>query len=73
MSTVTVTCPPTTPFGRKSYTLTFSKLPGQKFGPFGLAEAIQDLTVSALLDPLAARSLVMDAATGGSATTETGE
>jgi hypothetical protein len=54
--TVTVTCK------RKRYTLTFSKLAGEKFGPYGFAEAIGQLRVAALLSPLDARDLVMDAA-----------
>lgn len=61
-STVTVT------YRNKRYYLTFSRLPGKKFGPWTQAEAIRDLTVSALLDRLDARTLVMDAAQDGAAT-----
>ena len=56
--TVTVT------YARKRWTLTFSKLPDHKpFGPYDFAEAIGQLRVGALLEPLEARNLVMDAAT----------
>ncbi|MFD3923074.1 hypothetical protein [Streptomyces sp. NPDC058595] len=66
VSTVTV---------RKSgtrYVSEFSALPGQTFGPWAFAEMIRDLTISALLEPLAARDLVIDAALGGEATATTG-
>jgi hypothetical protein len=48
----------------------FSPLPGRTFGPWDLPEMIQDLTISALLTPLQAREVVMDAAVLGEATTE---
>jgi hypothetical protein len=51
--------------------LQFSQLPGKTFGPWGFAEIIRELTVSALLSPLAARNLVIDASTG-TATAEMG-
>jgi hypothetical protein len=60
--TVTVTC------ARKRYTLTFSKLPGQSFGPYEFAEAISQLYVCALLSRPDARNLVMDAATSAKRT-----
>lgn len=50
----------------------FSALPGRVFGPWDMAEMIQDLTISALLPRLDARTLVMEAAVKGSATAETG-
>jgi hypothetical protein len=56
----------------KRFTLTFSKLQGQTFGPYEFAEAVRDLRVSALLAPLAARDLVLDAHAQGSATAPTG-
>lgn len=62
MSTVTVTKK-----GQK-FTVTFSRLPAHTFRPWGFPETIRDLTISALLTPLAARDLVMDAAVQGSAT-----
>lgn len=65
VSTVTVTRCGT------QYTLQFSQLPGKTFGPWGFAEIIRELTVSALLSPLAARNLVIDASTG-TATAEMG-
>ena len=65
MSTVTVTCK------NSWYRLAFSKLPGSEFGPYRFAEAITDLRVSALLSPIDARNLVMDATTEGTATRET--
>ena len=75
--TVTVTASKTMrKFGdetSRAYTLTFSKLPGQPFGPYSFTQAVRDLRVSALLEPLAARDLVLDATTEGTATTETGE
>lgn len=54
----------------RAFTLTFSKLPGQSFGPYSFSEAVRDLRVSALLAPLAARNLVLDAMSGP-ATAET--
>jgi len=54
--TVTVT------YARKRWTLEFSKLPGQTFGPYDLPEAAGQLRVAALLEPLAARELLLDAA-----------
>lgn len=56
--------------GAAGFIFTWSHLPGQTFGPYPLTEAIRDLTFSALLDPLDARSVVMDAASNGSATWE---
>jgi hypothetical protein len=56
----------------KRFRVEFSRLPGQSFGPWSFAETIRDLTVSALLEPLQARDLVMDAAVKGSATSQTG-
>lgn len=67
MDTVTVTSK------RSKFTVEFSRLPGQTFGPWTLVETIQDLTVSALLSPVDARDLVLSAAVTGSATTETGD
>lgn len=62
--TVTVTC-------RNSwYRLAFSRLPGQEFGPWRFAETVRDLRVSALLSPVDARSLVMEATTLGTATAQ---
>lgn len=61
MSTVTVTA------RGKRFTLAFSQLPGRTFGPWGFAETVRDLRVSALLAPVDARNLVMDAAVSGSA------
>lgn len=55
----------------KKFTLVFSKLPGRTFGPYDFAEAVRDLTVSALLSPMDARNLVMDAGANGTAQTET--
>ena len=49
----------------------FSALPGRTFGPWGMAEMIQDLQVSALLPALDARDLVFDAAVLGEATADT--
>jgi hypothetical protein len=77
MSTVTVTASKNfRQFGAETsqaFTLEFSKLPARDFGPYSFTEAVRDLRVSALLEPLAARNLVLDAATSGTATTETGE
>ena len=52
------------------YVCEVSQLPGQTFGPWDMPEMIQDLTISALLTPLQARDVVMDAAIHGEATTE---
>lgn len=57
---------------RKRFTLEFSALPDQSFGPYGFAEAISQVGFAALLSPIDARNLVMDAAVDGAATAETG-
>lgn len=57
-------------YGKSRFKVSFSLLPGRSFGPWELPETIRDLTVSALLSPLDARTLVCDAAVKGSATTE---
>jgi hypothetical protein len=55
--TVTVT------YRRKRWYLAFSKLPDHApFGPYDFAEAAGQLRVAALLDSLAARELLLDAA-----------
>lgn len=56
----------------KRFVSEFSVLPGRTFGPWDASEMIQDLTISALLSRLDARSLVFDAAAEGSATVDTG-
>lgn len=56
----------------KRFTSQFSVLPGRTFGPWEMAEMIRDLTVSALLTPMQARDLVIDASAHGSATNVTG-
>jgi hypothetical protein len=66
-STVTVT------HHEARFTLSFSRLPGRTSGPFDFAEAVRDLTVSALLVPVDARNLVMDASTDGVAVSHTGD
>ena len=53
------------------YTLAFSVLHGQTFGPWEFDETVRDLTVSALLSPLDARNLVLDALERGTATSPT--
>lgn len=67
--TVTVT------YARKHWSLAFSKLPGQKFGPYDLPGAVGQLRVAALLEPIDARNLVLDAAAADdhTATAQTGE
>lgn len=57
---------------RGRYTAQFSVLPGRTFGPWDMPEMIQELRVSALLDPREARDLVFDATVAGSATVPTG-
>ena len=52
------------------YTSEFSALPGQTFGPFDFAEMGRDLRVSALLSPIQARNLVLDAHEKGEATSD---
>jgi len=64
--TVTVT------YARKRWTLAFSALPGRTFGPYMLADAVGQLRVAALLEPLQARDLIFDAVTNGTATAATG-
>jgi hypothetical protein len=56
----------------KHFVSSFSPLPGRTFGPYGFAEMVRDLTVSALLSPLDARTIVCDAAVDGSATSPMG-
>lgn len=63
--TVTVTRRPCGEF-----VIRFSRLPGQTFGPWEFAETVRDLTVSALLEPIDARNLVIEASVHGSATTD---
>lgn len=53
------------------YTVTFDALLGRTFGPWSYAETSRDLTVSADLEPAAARALIFDAFTDGSASRET--
>jgi hypothetical protein len=67
--TVTVTC------RRRYFTLSFSRLPGQSFGPYDFPEAAGQLRIAALLEPHEARNLVMAAATSADrmAITETRE
>jgi hypothetical protein len=54
----------------KRFKMSFSKLPDRVFGPYDFAETIRDLRVSALLSPVDARSLVIDATVNGAATTQ---
>lgn len=54
------------------YTVTFDALPGRTFGPWDYHEMRRDLTVSALLEPVEARALVLDAWLNGTATCPTG-
>jgi hypothetical protein len=70
MDTVTVTRLRRGKYGLR-FSISFSKLPKQDFGPYDLTEAVRDLRISALLSPIEARNLVMDAAVDGTATTET--
>jgi len=51
----------------KRFVSEFSQLPGRKFGPYDFAEMIRDLRVAALLTPLEARDLVMEASVNGKA------
>lgn len=53
--------------GRDRFQVAFSALPGRTFGPWDFARTVQDLTVSALLSPLDARDLVMEAGALGHA------
>lgn len=55
------------------YVLAFSRLPGREFGPYGYGEARGQIEVSALLDPAAARDLLITAWAEGTATTATGQ
>jgi hypothetical protein len=69
-NTVTVTTTQRT--GLPRFRLSFSQLPGKTFGPYNFTETARDLTVSALLSPMDARNLVLDAHTHGSVTREVG-
>jgi hypothetical protein len=53
----------------KRYVITYSRLPGEKFGPFDFAEAGRELFLW-LPTRMAARNLVLDASEHGSATAE---
>ncbi|MFF9436712.1 hypothetical protein ACF1BP_23600 [Streptomyces sp. NPDC014735] len=57
---------------RGRYTAEFSVLPARIFGPWDMPETIQELRVSALLEPREARDLVFDASVTGAATRATG-
>jgi len=54
------------------YTIEFSQLPGQTFGPWDFAETIRDLRVSALMTAIDARNLVLTAHEAGEAWTRLG-
>lgn len=66
----TVTVKKVTRRNADNVTLSFSKLPGQKFGPYPWKDAVTELTFSALLSRADARNLVLDALATGTATTE---
>lgn len=66
--TATVTVTRQGKLGRARFQIAFSALPGRTFGPWSFAQTVRDLTVSALLSPLGARNLVMEAGALGSAT-----
>lgn len=66
--TVTVTRSGKQPRTNAKYRLSFTQLPGRTFGPWDFTETVRDLTVSALLDPMTARNLVLDAHANGTAT-----
>lgn len=68
--TVTVTTTQRT--GLPRFTVQFSALPDQTFGPWNFTRTTRDLTISALLSPMDARNLVLDAHANGSATTPVG-
>jgi hypothetical protein len=73
MSEITTEVPTVTvTYARKRWSLEFSKLPGQKFGPYDFADVMGQLYVGALLERLEARNLVFDAQAKGSATAPTG-
>jgi hypothetical protein len=53
------------------YTLTFSSLPGQKFGPFSFATMSRELRISTpQLSPSDVREMLLDAAVAGSVSVE---
>lgn len=52
------------------YTVTFDALPGKTYGPWSYRETRDDLTVSALLEPVEARALILDAFADDSASRE---
>lgn len=50
------------------YTVSFSVLPDRTFSPWDFVRTVHDLTISALLSPLDARNLVLDAHVNGTST-----
>ncbi len=56
----------------KRFLAAYSELPGKVFGPFDLSEMVRDLRVAALLSPMDARNLVLEAHDKGSATVKYG-
>lgn len=64
--TVTIT------HARKRFRLTYSQLPGKVFGSFEFPDVIQELRISALLSPIAARTAVFDAVVNGCTTVTIG-
>lgn len=67
-NTVTITSQGHAP--KRRYTLEFSRLPTQNFGPYEFPDAAQHLRLAALLSPVEARNAVMDAAVEGTKTVE---
>jgi hypothetical protein len=59
LRTVIVTCE------RKRYRLVFSDLPEREFGPYDFTEVIGQIRVAALLSPMEARNLVLEALESG--------
>jgi hypothetical protein len=67
---VTVTCkckPHADAILGARYTLSFSRLPDQTFGPYSFMDARGQLIVSALLSAPDARNLILDAYANGTA------
>jgi hypothetical protein len=67
MAAKTVTVTNTVARGLPRFTVQFSMLPDRTFGPWNFTQTVRDLTISALLTPMAARNLVLDAHAHGKA------
>lgn len=56
--------------GDQRYRMEISTLPGQSFGPFRFRDISVELQVTALIEPVEARNLILDAFFAGKAEVE---